>query len=144
MLTAKNDGVAMPLQLTILPANTPGFVYASRHYKTRDSMSKDPERSISRRRLLTMIGWSAGSSAMYQAMHSLGFAAESNFTRPIQLSGAPKGASVLVLGAGIAGLVAAYELRSAGYRVQVLEYNGRAGGRNWTLRGGDQIGRAHV
>jgi monoamine oxidase len=101
-------------------------------------MSKDPERSISRRRLLTMIGWSAGSSAMYQAMHSLGFAAESNFTSPIQLSAAPKGASVLVLGAGIAGLVAAYELRSAGYRVQVLEYNGRAGGRNWTLRGGDR------
>jgi monoamine oxidase len=128
----------MTLQLTNLPVNTPGFVYASRQYKTRDSMSMDPERSISRRRLLTMIGWSAGSSAMYQAMHSLGFAAESNFTRPIQLSGAPKGASVLVLGAGIAGLVAAYELRSAGYRVQVLEYNGRAGGRNWTLRGGDR------
>src|SRR5882724_13214075 len=97
----------------------------------RDRMSKGSARSISRRRLLTMIGLSAGSTAMYQAMHSLGFAAETKFTRPIQLSAAPKGASVLVLGAGIAGLVAAYELRSAGYRVQVLEYNGRAGGRNW-------------
>ena len=94
--------------------------------------------SISRRRLLTMIGLSAGSTAMYQAMHSLGFAAESPFKSPIQLSAAPRGASVLVLGAGIAGLVAAYELRNAGYRVQVLEYNGRAGGRNWTLRGGDR------
>jgi len=93
---------------------------------------------MSRRQLLTMVGLSAGSTAMYQAMHSLGFAAETNFTRPIQLSTAPKGASVLVLGAGIAGLVAAYELRNAGYRVQVLEYNGRAGGRNWTLRGGDR------
>ena len=93
---------------------------------------------ISRRRLLSMIGLSAGSTAMYQAMHSLGFAAETNFTRPIQLSAAPKGASVLVLGAGMAGLVAAYELRNAGYQVQVLEYNGRAGGRNWTLRGGDR------
>src|ERR1700688_4093976 len=95
-------------------------------------------RSISRRRLLTMIGLSAGSTAMYQAMHSLGFAAESDFTAPIQLGAAPKGASVLVLGAGIAGLIAAYELRNAGYRVQVLEYNSRAGGRNWTLRGGDR------
>jgi monoamine oxidase len=94
--------------------------------------------SISRRRLLTMIGLSAGSTAMYQAMHSLGFAAESPFHSPIQLSAAPKGASVLVLGAGIAGLVAAYELRNAGYHVQALEYNGRAGGRNWTLRGGDR------
>ena len=95
-------------------------------------------RSMSRRRLLGMIGLGAGSAAMYQAMQSLGFAAESNFKGPVQLSAAPKGASVLVLGAGLAGLVAAYELRQAGYRVQVLEYNARAGGRNWTLRGGDR------
>jgi monoamine oxidase len=101
-------------------------------------MGTESRAPISRRRLLSMIGLSAGSTAMYQAMHSLGFAAETNFTKPIQLSEAPKGASVLVLGAGIAGLVAAYELRNAGYRVQVLEYNGRAGGRNWTLRGGDR------
>jgi monoamine oxidase len=74
---------------------------------------------------------------MYQAMSSLGFAAESPYRGPIDLQGAPKGASVLVLGAGIAGMSAAYELRNAGYQVQVLEYNDRAGGRNWTLRGGD-------
>jgi monoamine oxidase len=92
---------------------------------------------MSRRRLLTMIGLSAGTSAMYQAMHSLGLAAETSFREPIVLGAAPRGASVLVLGAGIAGMVAAYELRNAGYRVQVLEYNARAGGRNWTLRGGD-------
>jgi monoamine oxidase len=92
---------------------------------------------MSRRRLLTMIGLSAGTSMMYQAMHSLGFAAESSFRDPIRLGAAPKGASVLVLGAGIAGMVAAFELRNAGYRVQILEYNNRAGGRNWTLRGGD-------
>ena len=48
-----------------------------------------------------------------------------------------KGASVLILGAGLAGMTAALELRKAGYKVQVLEYNGRPGGRNWTLRGGD-------
>ena len=29
-------------------------------------------------------------------------------------------------------MTAAYELRRAGYRVQVLEYNARPGGRNWT------------
>jgi monoamine oxidase len=101
-------------------------------------MTDGSETSISRRRLLSMIGLSAGGTAMYQAMHSLGFAAESNFQRPVKLGAAPKGASVLVLGAGMAGMVAAYELRNAGYRVQVLEYNARAGGRNWTLRGGDR------
>ncbi len=93
--------------------------------------------ALSRRELLRMIGVSAGSAAMYQAMSSLGLAAESPSRGPIDLQGAPKGASVLVLGAGIAGMTAAYELRNAGYRVEVLEYNGRAGGRNWSLRGGD-------
>ncbi len=94
--------------------------------------------AMTRRRLLSMIGSTAGSAAMYQAMNSLGFAAESDVRVPSQLSGAPAGASVLVLGAGMAGMVAAYELRKAGYQVQVLEYNDRAGGRNWTLRGGDR------
>src|ERR1700744_5547606 len=95
-------------------------------------------RSMTRRELLSMIAMSAGSAAMYQAMTSLGLAADSGYKGPVHLSGAPSGASVLVLGAGIAGLVAAYELRKAGYQVQVLEFNSRAGGRNWTLRGGDK------
>jgi len=93
--------------------------------------------AMSRRDLLRMIGLTAGGAAMYQAMTSLGLARESKRTGPIDLSGAPRGASVLILGAGIAGLTAAYELRNAGYKVQLLEYNARPGGRNWSLRGGD-------
>ncbi|HEX3913677.1 MAG TPA: flavin monoamine oxidase family protein [Steroidobacteraceae bacterium] len=93
---------------------------------------------MSRRQLLQMIGASAGGAAMYQAMSSLGLAAASPFKGPIDLQGAPRGASVLILGAGMAGMTAAYELRNAGYKVQVLEYNNRPGGRNWTLRGGDR------
>jgi monoamine oxidase len=34
-------------------------------------------------------------------------------------------------------MTAALELRRAGYKVQVLEFNDRPGGRNWTIRGGD-------
>src|SRR5690348_1033881 len=92
---------------------------------------------VTRRDLLSLIGAMAGSAAMYHAMTSLGFAAESRYKGPIKLDGDPKGASVLVLGAGLAGMTAALELRKAGYKVEILEYNGRAGGRNWTLRGGD-------
>jgi len=94
--------------------------------------------SLTRRQLLHMVGATAGAAAMYQAMSSLGFAAESPYKGPIDLQGAPRNASVLILGAGMAGLTAAYELRNAGYKVQVLEYNARPGGRNWTLRGGDR------
>ncbi|MFN3520674.1 MAG: flavin monoamine oxidase family protein [Phenylobacterium sp.] len=90
-----------------------------------------------RRQLLSAIGMTGGTAALYHAMTALGHAAETQFTGPPALSGARKGASVVVLGAGLAGLLAAYELNKAGYKVQILEFQNRAGGRNWTLRGGD-------
>jgi len=92
---------------------------------------------MTRRSLLRMIGTVAGGSVMYQAMAKLAIAGESDFRVPVSLGGGGKGASVLILGAGLAGLSAAYELRNAGYRVQILEYNDRPGGRTWTLYGGD-------
>jgi monoamine oxidase len=93
--------------------------------------------AVSRRDLLSLIGTVAGSAVMYQAMTSLGFASQSTYKGPIKLDGDPRGASVLVLGAGLAGMTAALELRNAGYKVDILEFNNRPGGRNWTLRGGD-------
>jgi monoamine oxidase len=50
-----------------------------------------------------------------------------------------KGKSVVVLGAGIAGLVSAYELRKAGYTVTVIEARSRPGGRNWSVRKGTDV-----
>ncbi|WBS02088.1 NAD(P)/FAD-dependent oxidoreductase [Pseudoduganella sp. SL102] len=95
-------------------------------------------RGASRRQVLAMLGKTLGGAAMYHGMASLGFAQPSTFSGPLRLDGAPKGSHVLVLGAGMAGLSAAYELRNAGYQVTVLEYNGRAGGRSWSIRGGDR------
>jgi len=48
-------------------------------------------------------------------------------------AGEPK--RVVIIGAGIAGLVAAYELDRAGHEPIVLEANQRVGGRVYTLRG---------
>jgi monoamine oxidase len=45
----------------------------------------------------------------------------------------PKPKSVIVIGAGFAGLAAAYELHSVGYEVTVLESRRRVGGRVKTL-----------
>src|SRR4030081_65911 len=101
-------------------------------------MSSEPG-TVSRRDVLSLIGAVSGSAAMYHAMTSLGFASDSGYKGPIKLDGDPKGTSVLILGAGLAGMTAALELRKAGYSVQVLEFNSRAGGRNWTLRGGDSF-----
>ncbi len=100
-------------------------------------MSDGSRAPMSRRDLFALIGATAGATVMYQAMSSLAYAAESGYAGPIQLSPARAGASVLILGAGLAGMCAAYELRKAGYKVQVLEYNDRPGGRTWSLYGGD-------
>src|SRR4051794_5110123 len=80
--------------------------------KTGRTMQNEAETALSRRDLLALVGTVAGSAAMYQAMTSLGFASESTYKGPIKLEGDAKGASVLVLGAGLAGLTAALELRA--------------------------------
>ena len=97
--------------------------------------------ALTRRRLLEQIGAAGGAGAAYLAMEALGLAIPTpagaeNFTLP-RTSG--NGRSVVILGGGIAGLVSAYELRKAGYRVTVLEARNRIGGRVWTIRGGDRI-----
>ncbi|MGF1663837.1 MAG: flavin monoamine oxidase family protein [Kineosporiaceae bacterium] len=55
------------------------------------------------------------------------------------LKGQGNDASVLVLGAGVAGLCCAYELEKAGYAVTVVEARDRVGGRNLTVRAGTTL-----
>lgn len=97
-------------------------------------------RPMTRRQWLQMIGMAAGSGVAYRAMAQL---AVSDPSPPVsRIPGASRarpGASVLVLGGGVAGLSAAIELSRIGYAVTVLEYNKRPGGRCWTIRGGDSI-----
>src|SRR5881397_3837149 len=47
-----------------------------------------------------------------------------------------EGVSVLVAGAGLAGLVAARELAAAGATLTVIDARDRVGGRVWTIRDG--------
>jgi len=47
----------------------------------------------------------------------------------------PSASRVVVVGAGLAGLSAAYELRKAGVVATVVEASDRVGGRCWTIRG---------
>ena len=50
-------------------------------------MSDDHATGMRRRDLLALIGTAAGGAAMYQAMTSLGLAAESTYAGPIKLDG---------------------------------------------------------
>jgi monoamine oxidase len=97
--------------------------------------------ALSRRKFLHMVGAVGGSTAVYQAAVGMGLLPRvANAHRPdiapVTAASAP---SVAILGGGISGLTAAYELNRRGYRVQILEASHRAGGRNLTLRSGDLI-----
>lgn len=75
---------------------------------------------ISRRRLLQ------GGLALASAAAATTFKRESSAV-------ASGGSSILVVGAGIAGLTAAYRLRQAGVRVDIIEARNRVGGRMRSL-----------
>lgn len=78
--------------------------------------------------------------ALYQAMIGASGPEPSGWTGALDLPAAPRGGrTVLVLGAGIAGLTAAYELSRLGYNCTVLEAQNRTGGRNRTARAGDEL-----
>jgi monoamine oxidase len=79
------------------------------------------ERPTTRRRFVEQAGVAA-----------LGLTALGRVAAPGRAATAPK---IVVVGAGLAGLSAAYALRNAGYLADVHEASSRIGGRCWTLRG---------
>ena len=95
---------------------------------------------VTRRSFITNVARTGGYGAAFSAMQALGLMAEPQST---PLESLPKnlghGKKVAILGAGIAGMVSAHELRKAGFECTVLEARGRPGGRNWTIRGGSTI-----
>ena len=98
---------------------------------------------LTKRQLLQYVGSVAGVAGMYRTMATLGMLGVSSLTGCSSESAVSQsmgdGKRVVILGAGIAGLVAAYELDMLGYECTILEATARAGGRNLTVRGGDVI-----
>ncbi len=98
--------------------------------------------TISRRQFIAQIARSGGYGAAFMTMHSLGLLGMTETTQredfPLPRS-TGRGTKVIILGAGIAGLVSAYEMRRAGFECTLLEAQRRPGGRNWTLRGGTKV-----
>ena len=96
---------------------------------------------VSRRELFNLVGRAGGVAGLYATLDAMGLLPPSEaYAGPPPLAPASGlGIRVAILGAGIAGLTAAYELRKAGYQCRVLEARDRPGGRIWTVRGGDTI-----
>ena len=100
---------------------------------------KDPV--TTRRNFLTEVGRAGGFGATYLIMQSLGLLPipPTEASRLQLPAGSGAGKTVVILGAGIAGLVSAWELSKAGYNCVVLEARTRPGGRNWTIRNGTHV-----
>lgn len=114
-------------------ARTPLFGLLQRSYRLaregedvrrrREHAAEHPGRGVSRREFLLATGAAAGAWSL-AGCASLPFVSKGGGPEP----------DVLVVGAGLAGLTAAYRLRQAGVRVRVLEAQERLGGRCYSLR----------
>ena len=96
-----------------------------------------PHSPVTRRHVLKTFGLLGGSSLMLGAMDAWELKGAPAGPRP-QLRGQQPSTRVLVLGGGLSGLVAGYELAKLDYDVQVLEARDWAGGLLWTVRRGDR------
>jgi len=94
--------------------------------------------ALTRRTFLERLGAVGGFSAVYLGMEAMGLLNSPAAAEPLELPRG-RGRKVAILGAGISGLVSAYELKRAGWDVTVIEARERIGGRVWTVRGGDRI-----
>lgn len=110
-------------------------------------MKDDVSQELSRRKFLLMVGKAGGAAALLQAATLLGLTTAPVQAAPVKLAPlSKKKRNILILGAGISGLTAAYELTKAGYNCKILEASHRAGGRNFTIRHGDfidELGNPH-
>lgn len=90
-----------------------------------------------RRDFLQQVASVGGYRAVSLSMQALGLMGATAAAEPLALArGETHDTKVVILGAGVAGLSAAFELGRAGYTCLVLEARDRVGGRNWSIRNG--------
>jgi len=96
---------------------------------------------LTRRELIWHAARTGGYGAAFLAMRSMDLLASPlAVTTPFEVPpNVGRGTTVAILGAGIAGLVAAYEMSKAGFDCMLLEARQRPGGRNWTIRRGAKV-----
>lgn len=101
---------------------------------------------LSRRQFLERIGTLGGLGAAYYGMGKFGLLPLARaYAGPPQLDRRiGKGQHVVILGAGIAGLCAAYLLRDTQFKVTIVEPNPYVGGRCLALRSGDIVAEQNI
>lgn len=93
-------------------------------------------RTVTKREFLGAAATIGGASAVLTALDGWGIGFASAAQAPPDLMGRSEGTKVLILGGGLTGMTAAYELGLRGYDCQILEARSFAGGRCQTSRAG--------
>ena len=83
--------------------------------------------AVSRREFLNRVGRAGGYSAAFLMMQGMGLMPAAAARPEPAEPGSGKGVKAVILGGGIAGLVATYELRALGYECTLLESRPRPG-----------------
>ncbi|MDG1438142.1 MAG: flavin monoamine oxidase family protein, partial [Emcibacteraceae bacterium] len=94
---------------------------------------------LSKRDFLQAIGMFGGSAAMLGAIGAFDKSIASEMTEPPKMMTEGNGKKIIVLGAGLAGMVLGMELSKKGYDVEILEARPFAGGRCQSARKGTVI-----
>jgi len=97
--------------------------------------SEQPQ-SVSKREFLEAAAAVGGAAAVLTALDGWGIGFASAADAPPDLMGRSNGTKVLILGGGLSGMTAAYELGLRGYDCQILEARPFAGGRCQSSRAG--------
>ena len=100
-------------------------------------MTKQKMTNWTRRQFLEGVGLAGGAAALHETMTAMGLTGKQTQNSQVRVPKIREGKSVVILGGGIGGLTAAYELQKANYSVTILEAQKHLGGRSLTVRRGD-------
>ena len=98
--------------------------------------SSDKTKTISKRQFLEALGSIGGVSTVLTALNSWNIGIASAAEAPPKLMGNGNGINILILGGGLSGMTAAYELGLRGYNCKILEARSFSGGRCQSARAG--------
>jgi len=104
----------------------------------------DPNNNqLTKRDFLQTLGMIGGSAAVMTALNGFDHAFASDMMEPPKLASSGNGKKIIVLGAGLSGMVSALELSKKGYEVELLEARDFAGGRTSCSRKGTKATHAN-
>ncbi len=105
-------------------------------------MTEQTNNPITKRDFLQTLGMIGGSAAVMTALSGFEQSLASDMKVPPALNANGNGKKIVILGAGLAGMVSALELGKKGYEVELLEARDFAGGRTSCSRRGTKITHA--